>query len=114
MDLKTLTTSSVAGSVGTCTLTVTPTGPTYYRLSFVADTNSGFGGSLSFVVRVDVRPVLGTPKAPSSVKAGRSFTVYGSLTPRFTAGQKTVQIKVYRYREAPLGPRQGGLGQQRQ
>ena len=97
-DLETLTTSSVAGSVGACTLTVTPMGPTYYRLRFVAGTGSGYGGSLSFVVRVGVRPLLGTPKVPSSVRAGRSFTVYGTLSPQLPAGEKTVAIKVYRYR----------------
>jgi hypothetical protein len=98
VDLETLTTSSVAGSVGTCRLTVTPMGPTYYRLRFVAGTGSGYGGSLSFVVRVGVRPLLGTPKVPSSVGAGRSFTVYGTLSPQLPAGEKTVTIKVYRYR----------------
>ncbi|MCX6374023.1 MAG: hypothetical protein NTX16_13295, partial [Actinobacteria bacterium] len=98
VDLDTLTTSSVPGSLGTCTLTVTPVGPTYYRLRFMAGTGSGYGGSLSFVVRVGVRPLLGTPRVPSSVRAGRSFTVYGTLSPQLPAGQKTVAIKVYRYR----------------
>jgi len=97
-DLKTLTTSSVAGFVGKCTLTVTPTGPTYYRLRFAAGANSGYGGSLSFVVRVGVRPVLGKPKVPLSVRAGRSFTVSGTLRPRFPAGKHTVAIKIYRYK----------------
>ena len=90
VDLETPTTSSVAGSVGTFTSTVTPTGPSYYRLRFIAGAGSGYGGSISFVVRVSVRPMLGTPKVPSSVRAGRSFTVSGTLSPRFPAGQKTV------------------------
>jgi hypothetical protein len=98
VDLETLTTSSVAGSVGMCTLTVTPTGPAYYRLRFVAGEGSGYGGSISFVVRVGVRPVLGTPKVPASVRARRSFTVYGTLDPQLPAGEKTVQINVYRYK----------------
>jgi hypothetical protein len=100
VDLETLTTSSVAGSVGKFALTVTPTGSTYYRLRFVTGAGAGlvYGGSISFVVRVGVRPVLGTPKVPSSVKVGLSFTVHGTLDPRFPAGQKTVQIKVYRYK----------------
>ena len=98
VDLETLTTSSVAGSVGACELTVTPTASTYYRLRFVAGLGSGYGGSLSLIVRVGVRPVLGTPKVPSSVRAGKSFTVYGTLNPRLPAGQKTVTIKVYRYK----------------
>ena len=96
LDLKTLTTSSAAGSVGACTLTVTPTGPTYYRLHFVAGPDSGYGDCLSVVVRAAVRPALGTPKAPSSVRARRSFSVNGTLAPRLPTGQKTVQIKIYR------------------
>ena len=98
VDLETLTTSSGTGSVGMYTLTVTPPGPTYYRLRFVAGEGSGYGGSLSFVVRVGVRPVLGTPKVPASARAGRSFTVYGTLDPQLPAGDETVQINVYRYK----------------
>jgi hypothetical protein len=98
VDLVTLTTSSVAGSVGKCSLTVKPTAPTYYRLRFVAGAGSEYGDSLSFFARVGVRPLLGTPKAPRSVKAGRSFTVHGTLSPRLPAGQKTITVKVYRYK----------------
>ena len=96
VDLGTLTTGSAAGSVGKCTLSVTPTISTYYRLRFVAGANSGYGGTLSFTVRVGVRPLLGTPKVPSSVRAGRSFTVSGTLNPQMPAGQKTVVINVHR------------------
>ena len=98
VDLKTLTTSSLAGSVGTYSLTVTPTGATYYRLYFVAASDSGYGSVLSYFVRVSVRPVLGAPKVPLSVRAGRSFTVHGTLRPHWPAGQKTVAIKVYRHK----------------
>ena len=100
VDLETPTTSSVAGSVGTCTATVAPTGPSYYRLRFVATAGSGYGGSISFVVRVGVRPLLGIPKAPSSVRAGRSFAVSGTLDPQLPPGQKTVAIEVYRYKNS--------------
>ena len=95
-DLNTLTTSSIAGSVGTFALTVTPSGPTYYRLRFLAAANSGYGSVLSYFVRVGVRPVLGTPTMPLSVRLHKSITVRGTLHPRFPAGQKTVQIGVYR------------------
>jgi hypothetical protein len=96
VDLKALTTSSVAGSLGKCTFGVTPTRSTYYRLRFVAGANSRYGGTLSFTVRVGVRPLLGTPRVPSSVRAGRSFTVSGTLSPQMPAGQKTVVINVHR------------------
>ena len=97
VDLKTLTTSSVVGSVGTWVLTVTPTGSTYYRLRFVAAAGSGYGSLQSYYVRVSVRPVLGVPRVPLSVRVRKSFTVRGTLHPHFPAGQKTVQINVYRY-----------------
>jgi hypothetical protein len=95
-DLNTHTTSSIAGSVGTFALTVAPTGPTYYRLRFLAAADSGYGNGLSYFVRVSVRPVLGTPTMPLSARVRKSFTVRGTLSPRFPAGQKIVQIGVYR------------------
>jgi gamma-glutamylcyclotransferase (GGCT)/AIG2-like uncharacterized protein YtfP len=45
-----------------------------------------------------VRPLLGVPKVPSSVRSRRSFTVYGTLRPHFSAGERTVKVKVYRYK----------------
>ena len=98
VDLKTLTTSSLAGSVGTYSLTVTPTGATYYRLYFVAASDSGYGSVLSYFVRVNVRPLLGAPGAPLSVKVRRAFTVSGTLKPHWPPGEKTVTIRVYRHK----------------
>jgi hypothetical protein len=98
VNVETLTTSSVDGSVGKCTLSITPTRPTYYRLRFVAGPASAYGDSLSVVVRVGVRPAVSTPKVRRRVRAGRSFTVYGTLKPHFPAGQKTVKVKIYRYK----------------
>ncbi len=97
-DVEPLTTSLAPGSVGLCGATLAPTTTTYYRLRFVAGVGSNYGDSLSFVVRVGVRPLLGTPKAPSTVRARRSFTVYGTLSPSFPADQKTVMVKLYRYK----------------
>ncbi|MFA4966497.1 MAG: hypothetical protein WC709_12810, partial [Thermoleophilia bacterium] len=98
VGLQTLTTSTVTGSEGACSLTITPLGPTYYRLRFLAGVGSEYGDSLSVVVKVGVRPVLGTPRVQTWVRVGRSFTVYGTLKPHFPAGQKTVRVKIYRYR----------------
>ena len=96
--LDTRTTSSLAGELGQLSLRVTPARPTYYRLRYVKEAFSEYGSALSFFPKVGVRPLLGRPVAPTSVRARRGFTVYGSLKPHFTAGQKTVIIKVYRYR----------------
>jgi hypothetical protein len=98
VDLETLTTSAVLASEGTFSLTVTPTSPSYYRVRFVAEEGSDYGDSLSYIVRVGVRPLLGVPKVPSSAVSRRSFTVYGTLRPQFPAGERTVKVKVYRYK----------------
>jgi hypothetical protein len=100
--LETLTTSSAAGSIGTCTATVAPLRPTYYQLRYAAPAGSDYGSSLSYVIRVGVRPVLGKPVVPSSARAGRRFTVSGTVSPQFPAGVKTVTIDVYRVRNGRL------------
>ena len=46
---------------------------------------------------VKVKPVLGKPACPSSIKAGKKFTVSGSLKPRYPAGSKNVKVKAQRY-----------------
>ena len=51
-----------------------------------------------------MRPSLGRPVPPKSARARRWFTVYGSLKPHFTAGQKTVKVNVYRYRNGRWVP----------
>jgi hypothetical protein len=40
---------------------------------------------------------LGTPSVPSSIGAGKTFTLSGTLKPRFPAGATTVKVKFYRY-----------------
>lgn len=52
--------------------------------------------NIEFAVDV-VRPLLGTPTCPTSVRHGTAFKVNGSLKPRFGAGTKTVTVKAYRY-----------------
>ncbi len=47
-------------------------------------------------VKLSVTPYLTTPSTPSSVKRGRSFTIYGYLKPRHTSGASNVSIKLYR------------------
>ncbi len=97
-SLGTFTTSSEAGTLGQVTVPISPTSPTYYRLRYVAQPTSPYGGTISVAWKVGVRPLLGRPVVPTSARAGRFFTVYGSLRPHFTAGEKTVHVKVYRYK----------------
>ncbi len=97
-SLATLTTSPDAGSVGMVTRLVKLTRPTYFWLRYDPPEDSELAGSDSNYLKVNVRPVLGTPQVPLSVKAKKSVTVYGSLKPKFTAGQKIVKVKMYRYK----------------
>ena len=96
--LGTYQTSSQAATLGQFSLKISPEGPTYYRLHYVKMPLSSYGGVVSEVRKLSVRPLLGKPVAPKSVKARHRFVVSGSLKPRFTRGQKTVTIKVYRYK----------------
>jgi hypothetical protein len=64
----------------------------------VAGATSPYGSLVSQFQKVGVRPALGRPDAPASVRAHRALVVSGSLKPRFKAGDKTVTVKVYRYR----------------
>ena len=75
---------------------VQPRQLTYYR--FVFHGTSVYAASISNMVTIRVRPNLGRPVVRRVVKAGKRFSVYGSLKPRFPAGERTVKVKVYRYK----------------
>lgn len=67
---------------------------TEFRLLWDGDAAHSLGVSLP--VTVTPRVALGRPVAPSAVRAGRWFTVYGSLKPVHPAGAKTVKLRCYR------------------
>jgi hypothetical protein len=75
---------------------VVPVQNTWYR--FVFNGTLEFAPITSDTLTITVKPWLGKPTCPSSVKHGKSFTVKGSLKPRFPAGAKTVTVKAYRYK----------------
>lgn len=74
---------------------VKPKNLTYYRVWFNGDAKNFKG--LSQTMTVKVKPVVGTPVAPSTARAGKAFSVYGSLKPVHTAGTKPV--RVYKYKK---------------
>jgi hypothetical protein len=82
-------------ATGQYTQVVQPRKLTYYRFAFLG--TAAYAASVSNPVTIKVRPFLGRPLKPSSVKKGQLFSVRGSLKPRFPAGAKTVRIKVYQY-----------------
>ena len=94
--LATVTTGSGQYETGQYTKDDSPTQKTYYRFSYLGD--GTYGPTISPTVVVNVRPALGVPKVPTSAKVNKSFTVSGTLKPRFTAGTKTVTLTAYRYR----------------
>ena len=47
-----------------------------------------------------VVPTLSTPNVPSAgVGQGKPFTVWGTLDPQFPVGEKSVKLRLYRYRD---------------
>ena len=80
-------TSTYSGSIAA------PAQKTMYKL--VYEGTAAYAGVISRSVTVTPKVKLGHPVAPSTVKKKKSFTVYGSLTPKATAGSKTVKIKCY-------------------
>lgn len=78
---------------------MTPRETTDYRARFTPETGSVYAVSVSNDVRVSVRSLSGRPEMRKPVRAGRSFTVQGTLKPRFPAGEKTVKLKIYRLKK---------------
>jgi hypothetical protein len=99
-SVETVTPSSDPGSEGTCSAQVKPLGTTYYRLLYTPEKGTTYASTVSGIVFVRVRPLLGKLKRPSTVKAGKYFTVSGTIAPRFSKGSKTVQVKAYRLKGA--------------
>ena len=93
--LATVTTDPAQYATGQYAMVVYPVQKTYYRFSYLGD--GTYGPSISPTLVIAVRPALGVPKVPTSVKHGKNFTVSGSLKPRFPAGAQTVKLTAYRY-----------------
>jgi hypothetical protein len=92
------TTSMEPGSEGTSVAQVTPLQRMFYSFRYTPAQGSDDAAALSTIIVVKVRPLLGTPARPVSVKAGKMFTVSGSLTPHIPKGSATVQVRAYRLR----------------
>ncbi len=88
--------TAVTGAAGKYTAAAKTTARTYYQFRFAGDTTHG--ACVSEIIRVRVRPALGRPRVPRTVRARARFSVTGSLKPRFSKGAKTVTVKVYRYK----------------
>jgi hypothetical protein len=81
---------------GVCRAVVAPRERTFYRFAYLGDAELEHAASASGAITASVRPAVGTPKGPLSVKARALFSVTGSLKPRFTSGSRTVKVQVYK------------------
>jgi len=88
-----VTTAGSAYYTGTYSVAVMPLQTMYYRFQWAGD--SIYAASNSDVIPVQVKPALGKPNCPSSVKKNKSFTVSGSVKPGQGSGP-AVKIKAYR------------------
>ena len=88
-----VTTAEGAYYTGTYSVAVMPLQTMYYRFQWAGDAT--YGPSNSDVVPVQVKPSLGKPTCPSSVKSGKKFTVKGTVKPG-EGISPTVKIKAYR------------------
>jgi len=89
-----VTTSSGTYATGTYSGPVIPAQNTWYR--FVFQGTAAYAASTSNVLAIRVKPLLGKPSCRAKIRHRKKFTVKGSLKPHFTAGAKTVKIRVFR------------------
>jgi hypothetical protein len=85
-------------ATGTYSIAVMPLQTTYYRFQWPGDATYALGNS--DVVPVQVKPSLGKPSTPSSVKSGKKFTVSGTIQPGEGVGPS---VKITAYRKSSSG-----------
>jgi hypothetical protein len=91
----TVTNSDAPYTSGAYTYPWTANRTYYWRMNFQGTAEwAPFVGN---TVLVKVKAVVGRPGCPSTVKAGKQFTVSGSLKPRYPVGSRTVTVKAQRY-----------------
>jgi len=91
---ETVTNSAAPYSSGAYTYSWTANRTYYWRFDYEGTTE--WAPITSNFVLVKVKAAVGKPACPASIKAGKKFTVSGSLKPRFPKGVKTVTVKVQR------------------
>jgi len=92
--LAQVTTDAAQYATGQYAAAVVPTQHTWYYFGFAG--TGAYAAIPSNIIDIQVRPALGKPNTPRTVRHGTKFTVWGTLKPHFTAGARTVKVKVYR------------------
>jgi hypothetical protein len=85
---------AVTDALGAYSLSTTSKTTTYYRVRYVGQ--SDLAPAMSSGTAVTPQVYLTKPTAPTSIRTGKTFTSYGYLKPRHTAGTYPVKIKAYR------------------
>ncbi|HSK46886.1 MAG TPA: VCBS repeat-containing protein [Coriobacteriia bacterium] len=85
--------TKTTSSTGLAKITVEPTTKTTYRARF--DGEAGYRSRTSTTKTIKVRAAVGTPRIASSVRSGRSFTLYGYLKPQHSSGGHSVRLHFY-------------------
>jgi hypothetical protein len=80
-------------ATGTYSIAVMPLQTMYYQFRWLGDDT--YGASNSDVIPVQVKPSLGKPSCPSSIKSGKKFTVKGTVKPG-EGISPAVKVKAYR------------------
>ena len=91
----TVTNTAAPYTSGAYTYSWTASRNYYWRMKF--EGTAEWSRADGAVVYVKVKPVIGKPSCPSSVKHGKKFTVSGTLKPRYPSGSKNVTVKAERY-----------------
>jgi hypothetical protein len=91
----TVTNTAALYSSGAYTYSWTAGRNLYWRMNFLG--TAQWASTPGAVLYVKVKPAIGKPACPSSVKHGKKVTVSGSLKPRYPAGAKNVKVKAQRY-----------------
>ncbi len=86
--------SATSASDGSFAAYVKPSKQTKYRARFAGEAERI--GTTSAIKTVTPKAYLTTPSAPSTVYKGHTFSAYGYLKPRHTAGAKNVKLSCYR------------------
>jgi hypothetical protein len=91
----TVTNNAAPYTSGAYTYSWTASRNYYWRMRFAG--TSEWGSADGAFVYIKVKPVIGKPSCPASVKHGKKFTVSGSLKPKYPSGSKNVTVKAERY-----------------
>jgi hypothetical protein len=93
------TDASVEGTTsadGSFSCKLAPASATYYRVAY-AGSGLSRDSAVSSAVKVTPRAWVGNPSAPSKMSRKKSYTVYGYLKPRHSAG--SYPVRIYKYRK---------------